>query len=71
MPRKQILVRLAASTCLNRCRLSPAPLTSLQDFLEELRTRGWDAESLSHIKYAVLADIIAEESRRAFWEMPS
>jgi hypothetical protein len=51
--RKNILDRLAARTCLSRCRYSAAPFTALSDFLDELRERGWDESALARMEAMV------------------
>ncbi len=55
----QAAVKLAIACCIHQCSESPAPLTCLQDYLDDLRHRGWDDDALACVKRDVLAALIA------------
>jgi hypothetical protein len=55
-------IHFAVTTCLARCRLSDAPLTTLADFSNELRDSGWDAQSVTMIEQQVLGELAKRDA---------
>ena len=51
-------IRVAVRYCIVKCRDSLAPMTCLQDFLDELQRKGWDRDALSQVKTGVLNVIL-------------
>lgn len=47
-------IHFAVRSCLARCRLSDAPLTSLREFANDLEATGWDRESIAAVEREVL-----------------
>jgi len=49
-----VSVHFAVQSCLARCQLAEAKLTSLSDFAEELEQAGWDQHSIEQVERGVL-----------------
>ena len=56
-------IHFAVQTCLSRCRLSDAPLTSLWEFADEMEKAGWDRQSIEEVERQVLIGLYG---RKAF-----
>lgn len=61
--RTEILIGLAVQTCLAQCCASSSPFVCLTDFMDELRDRGWNEESVSAVELGVVKSLCVSLSQ--------